>query len=194
MCGAPALRRARRRPYEQRADGRVRLRAALQQVADDGVVVGAAGHQCQRRLAVQALALGAREVVGHRDGDQAVGEALAARAEQAGGQQRIAGQAQLADGDARQRGDHVRRGAVADHRERRDDRPVARGQRRQPPAHDVARDRRDGRSVAAGFVERLGAVGGDLAAELAEQPRVAPDGAMAVATHRAPACRAPRGG
>ena len=56
----PAARRGRRGADQQPADVRVGLRAALEQVAGDDVGVGVAGHQRARRLAVQALALGAR--------------------------------------------------------------------------------------------------------------------------------------
>ena len=75
------------------------------------------------------------------------------------------------------------RRAVAEDGERRGDGPVAGRQRGQPPADDVAGDRGDGRRVVAGPVDRLGAVRGDLPAELAQQPRVAADGAMAFAAH-----------
>ena len=54
------------------------------------------------------------EVLLDRGGDQAVGEALAVGAEQAGGQQRVAGRGQLADGDAGDGRDHVRQRAVAE--------------------------------------------------------------------------------
>ena len=146
----PAARRGRRGVHQQLADVRVGLRAALEQVAGDDVGVRAAGHQRACGLAVQALALGSGEVLLDRGGDQAVGQALAVGTEQAGGEQRVAGRGQLADGDAGDGRHHVRERAVAEDRERGGHRPVAGRQRGQPPADDVAGDRRDGRRVVAG--------------------------------------------
>jgi hypothetical protein len=122
-----ALRGARPGAQQQRADLGVALRRALQQVAGHDIVGDATGHEHARGLAVQALAFGPREVVGDRDRDQAVGEALAAGFEQAGREQLVARRSELADGDPGHGGDHVRRHGVADHRHRRDDRAVARG-------------------------------------------------------------------
>jgi hypothetical protein len=152
-------------------------------VAGDHVGVGAAGHQGPCGLAVQALALGARELLLDRGRDEPVRQPLAVGPDQAGGQQRVARRGQLADRHTGDGGDDVRGRAIADDGERGGDRPVARGQRRQPPADDVARDRRDRRRVVGARVDRLGAVRGDLAAELAQEPGVAVDGAMALAAH-----------
>ena len=150
----PAARRGRRGVHQQPADLRVGLRAALEQVAGDDVGVGAAGHQRARGLAVHALALGSGEVLLDRGGDQAVGQALAVGTEQAGGQQRVAGRGQLADGDAGDGRHDVRERAVAEDRQRRRHRPLAGRQRGQAPADDVAGDRRDGRRVVAGAIDR----------------------------------------
>ena len=60
---------------------------------------------------------------------------------------------------------------------------VARAELGQAPAYDGARHRRRGRCIVAGRVDRPGTVSGDLPPELAEQPRVAADRAMAVAAH-----------
>ena len=194
MCGAPRSRRVGRGADQQLADVGVGLRAALEQVAGDDVGVGAAGHQRARGLAVQPLALGAREVLDDRGGDQAVGEALAVGLEQAGGSSASRAGAELADRDAGDRGDHVRRRAVAERRPAPRRPPRSRGvssaSRRRTTLRAIAvtggrRDRR---------LERFRAVRGDLAAELAQQPRVAVDGAVAVAARRAPACRARGGG
>ena len=103
------------------------------------------GQQRARRLAVQALALGPRQVRGDRGGDQAVGEALAAGGEQAGGQQRVARRAQLADRDARRR--RRRRAAARRRRSRRAPRPP-RGRAAPAPPAAAARRRARWRSRA----------------------------------------------
>ena len=166
---------------QQRADLRVGVGAAAQQVAGDAVVVGARGHQRARRFAVQALAAPAGQVVADGARDEVVGEARAAGAEQPGGHQAVARGAQLAERDAGHGRDDLARRALADHGERLDDGAVARRQLGQARAHDGARDRAQRRGVAGGRVERAQPMVGDLAAELAEQPRVAADRAMALA-------------
>ena len=143
-----------------------------------------AGHQRARGLAVHALALGPV-----RSSSIAAATRPWARRSPSGpsspaASQRVARRGQLADRDAGDGRHHVRERAVAEDRERRGHRPVAGRQRGQPPADDVAGDRRDRRRVVAGPVDRLGAVGGDLPAQLAQQPRVAADRAMALAAHR----------
>ena len=75
--GGAALLRADRGAQQQLADRRVAPGCALEQVPGDAVGVGAGGHQRTRRLAVQPLALGARQARRDGAGDQAVGEALA---------------------------------------------------------------------------------------------------------------------
>ena len=184
VCGAPRRAAVAAALHQQPADLGVGLRAALEQVAGDEVGVGAAGHQRPRGLAVHALALGPGEVLLDRGGDQAVGQALAVGREQAGGRQRVAGRGQLADRDAGDGRHDVRRA-----RRRRGPRAPRPPPGRAAPAWPAASGRRCGRSrrPAArrrGPVDRLGAVRRDLAAQLAQQPRVAADRAMAVAAHR----------
>ena len=179
----PAARRGGRGVDQQPAHLRVGLRAALEQVAGHDVGVGATGHQRARGVAVHALARGSGEVLLDRGGDQAVGQALAVGPEQAGGQQRVAGRGQLADGDAGDGRHDVRERAVAEDRQRGRHRPLAGRQRGQAPADDVAGDGRDGRRVDAGAIDHLGAVGRDLPPQLAQQPRIAADRSMAVAAH-----------
>ena len=166
---------------QQVGDPRLALRAALEQVAGDDVGVGAVLDELAGRLAVEALALGLRQVGRDGDADQAVGEALPARGQQAGRHERVTRRRERAGRDAGRGGDDVLGGAVADHGQRRHDRAVARGERREATADDTARDGRDGRDVALRLVERVGPVRGDLPAELAEQPGVAVDHAVAVA-------------
>ena len=86
----------------------------------------------------------ARSARGRRRSPRRSGRARSARrpaAEQPGGQQRVARRAELADRHAGDRGDDVRRRAVADHRQRRDD---ARG--RAATARPAAGARRCARS------------------------------------------------
>ena len=89
------------------------------------------------------------QVVGDRDRDQVVGEAVAVGGEQPGGDERVARRGELADRHAGDRGDDLRRRVVADHGERLGDRAVARCQRGQATADDVAGDRGDRRRVVA---------------------------------------------
>ena len=183
VCGAPRRAAVAAACTSSPLTSGIGLRAALEQVAGDEVGVRVAGHQRARGLAVHALALGPGEVLLDRGGHQAVGQALAVGTEHPGGQQRVARRGQLADRDAGDGRHDVRERAVAEDGERRGHGPVAGRQRRQPPADDVAGDRGDGRRVVAGPVDHLGAVGGDLPAQLAQQPRVAAHGAMAFAAH-----------
>ena len=138
----PAAARAARRPSPRTADIAdlgIGLRPARHQVTGDQPAVPVTGHQRARRLPVQPLALGPGEVLGDRDRDQAVREALTAVGQQAGGHQRVARRAELAERHARHGGDDVRRGAVADHRQRLDHLAVARAELGQAPAYDGAR-------------------------------------------------------
>ena len=167
-----------------------------EQVAGDDVGVGAAGHQRARGLAVQALALGPREVLADRGGDQAVGEALAA-----GGRAGRRPAARRAPGRARRPAtpataattcggapSPMTASAAATARSRGGQRRPAAGARR------CGRSRVTGGASSPACVERRRAVRGDLAAELAQQPRVAADGAMAVAAHDRRGVRRQRGG
>jgi hypothetical protein len=160
-------------------------------VAGDAVGVRAGGHQGARRLAVQALAPGAGQAVGDRAGDQVVDEAPGVVVDEPGGEQPVARVADLVERHARHRRDHLARRALADDGDRLRDRAVARRQLGHASAHDVARHRAQRRGVAPGPVERAHAMVGDLAAELAQQPRVAGRRPMALAADRE---RGERGG
>ena len=180
----PAPRRRRRGAQQQLADVRIGLRRGTASrwlattSASAGPAISArAASRCRRShsVRVRSSPIAAATRPWAKRSPSASSRPAASSASRAG--------PSCGERDAGDGGDHVRRRAVADDRQRRGDRAVAGAQRGQPPAHDVAGDRGDGRGVVAGLGDRVGAVRGDLAAELAQQPRVAADGAMAVAAH-----------
>ena len=116
------------RADEVAGDLGVAVRAALEQVRGDGLGARVGIGEHARGLAVQALALGVREVLDERGGHQPVHEPQPVGREQAGGLQRVADRGELADRDAGQRGDDVQRRAVAEDGDRGGDRAVARRQ------------------------------------------------------------------
>ena len=182
MWGAPWSRGVGRGAAQQRADLRVGVGAAAQEVAGDAVVVGAGGHQRARRLAVQALAAPAGQVVADRAGDEVVGEARAAGAAAARRPPARRAAAPSSSSATSATAATTWRGAPSPITASASTTARSRGESSARRARTTVRAiALSGAAPPVGRVERAHAMVGDLAAELAQQPRVAGRRAMALA-------------